>query len=129
MKKPPANQGLSPSRLIDVKISELNDWRGQTLSRVRTLIQQAVPEVVEEWKWAVPCWSCDGLICTGETYQRAVKLTFARGAALPDPAGLFNASLAGNIRRAVDIHEGDALDLDAFQTLIRAAAALNKSSA
>ncbi|MDE1898644.1 MAG: DUF1801 domain-containing protein [Xanthomonadaceae bacterium] len=96
---------------------------------VRTLIQQAEPEVVEEWKWAVPCWSHDRLICTGETYQRAVKLTCAKGASLPDPAGLFNASLTGNTRRAIDLHESNALDADAFQTLIRAAATLNKSSA
>ena len=129
MKKTTASTDAPASQLIDAKIEALNDWRGNTLTRARALIQQAMPEVLEEWKWAVPCWSHDGLICTGETYQRVVKLTFARGAALPDPAGLFNASLAGNTRRAIDIHEGDALDADTFKALIRAAAALNRSSA
>jgi hypothetical protein len=118
----------SPSRLIDARIKELDDWRGKTLSRVRTLIQQAVPEVVEEWKWSVPVWSHAGLICTGETYKRVVKLTFAKGASLKDPSGLFNSSLEGNTRRAIDFHKGDEIDADAFNTLIRAAAALNRSS-
>ena len=118
--------GESPSRLIDARIAELDDWRGRTLARVRGLIRQADPEVVEEWKWrGVPVWSHAGLICTGETYKNVVKLTFAKGAALEDPAGLFNASLEGNVRRAIDIHEGDEVDADAFKALIRAAVALN----
>ena len=122
-------EGTSPSRLIDARIKELDDWRGKTLSRVRALIKQAVPEVVEEWKWrGVPVWSHDGIICTGETYKSVVKLTFAKGASLKDPAKLFNSSLEGNTRRAIDIHEGDELDEDAFKTLIRAAAALNQES-
>ena len=122
--------GESPSRLIDAKIKELDDWRGKTLSRVRALIKQADPEVVEEWKWrGVPVWSHDGLICTGETYKSVVKLTFSKGASLKDPSGLFNSSLEGNARRAIDFHEGDEIDDDAFKTLIRAAAALNRSSA
>jgi hypothetical protein len=121
--------GESPSLLIDAKIKELDDWRGRTLSRVRALIKQAVPGVVEEWKWrGVPVWSHDGLICTGETYKSAVKLTFAKGASIKDPAGLFNSSLEGNTRRAIDLHEGDEIDEDAFKTLIGAAAALNSSS-
>ena len=128
MKKSATTQGESPSRLIDTKIKELNDWRGKTLSRVRALIKQADPEVVEEWKWSVPVWSHDGIICTGETYKSAVKLTFAKGASLKDPAGLFNSSLEGNVRRAIDIHEGDEIDEAAFKALIRAAAALNGSS-
>ena len=127
----------SPSRLIDAKIKKLGDWRGETLARIRTLIKQADPEMVEEVKWrkpsnsmlGVPVWEHDGIICTGETYKSAVKLTFARGASLGDPKGLFNASLEGNTRRAIDIHEGDAMDEAAFKTLIRAAAALNKSKA
>jgi hypothetical protein len=120
----------SPSRLIDARIKELGDWRGKMLSRVRALIKQADPDVVEEWKWrGVPVWYHDGMICTGETYKTVVKLTFAKGAALNDPAGLFNSSLEGNVRRAIDIHEGDEIDEDAFKTLIRAAAALNASSA
>jgi hypothetical protein len=120
----------SPSRLIDARIKELDDWRGKTLSHVRALIKQADPEVVEEWKWrGVPVWSHDGLICTGETYKSVVKLTFAKGASLEDPSALFNSSLEGNVRRAIDLHEGDGLDEDAFKTLIRAAAALNRSSA
>jgi hypothetical protein len=119
----------SPSRLIDARIKELGDWRGETLARVRALIKQAVPKVVEEWKWrGVPCWYHDGLICTGETYKSVVKLTFAKGASLKDPSRLFNASLEGNARRAIDISEGDELDEAAFKTLIRAAAALNKST-
>jgi hypothetical protein len=123
-------KGQSPSRLIDARIKELGDWRGKTLAHVRALIKQADPEVVEEWKWrGVPVWSHDGIICTGETYRSAVKLTFAKGAALKDPSGLFNASLEGNVRRAIDIHEGDEINENAFKTLIRAAAALNRSSA
>ena len=130
MKTSTMTKGESPSRLIDARIRELGDWRGKTLSRVRALIKQAVPEVVEEWKWrGVPVWSHDGLICTGETYNSVVKLTFAKGASLKDPAGLFNASLEGNTRRAIDLREGDELDEDAFKTLIRAAAALNSSKA
>jgi hypothetical protein len=130
MKKSATTKGESPSRLIDARIRELDDWRGKTLSRVRALIKQAVPEVVEEWKWrGVPVWSHDGLICTGETYKSVVKLTFAKGASLGDPKGLFNSSLEGNVRRAIDLHEGDEIDEDAFKTLIRAAAALNKSKA
>jgi hypothetical protein len=120
----------SPSRLIDARIKELGDWRGKTLAHVRALIKQAVPEVVEEWKWrGVPVWSHDGIICTGETYKSVVKLTFAKGASIKDPAKLFNSSLEGNTRRAIDIHEDDEMDEDAFKTLIRAAAALNRSSA
>jgi hypothetical protein len=130
MKKSVTTRGESPSRLIDARIKELDDWRGKTLFHVRALIKQADPEVVEEWKWrGVPVWSHDGMICTGETYKSIVKLTFAKGASLKDPAGLFNASLEGNARRAIDIHEGDEIDEDAFKTLIRAAAALNRSSA
>ena len=130
MKKSATTKGESPSRLIDARIKELDDWRGKTLSHVRALIKQADPEVVEEWKWrGVPVWSHDGIICTGETYKSVVKLTFAKGASLKDPAGLFNSSLEGNTRRAIDIHEGEDMDEDAFNTLIRAAAALNRSSA
>jgi len=130
MKKSATTKGESPSRLIDARIRELNDWRGQTLSRVRALIKQADPEVVEEWKWrGVPVWSHDGIICTGETYKSVVKLTFAKGAKLKDPAKLFNSSLEGNTRRAIDIHEGDDLDEGAFKTLIRAAVALNSAKA
>ena len=128
MKMPATPDGESPSRLIDARIHELDDWRGKTLAHVRALIREADPDVVEEWKWSVPVWSHDGIICTGEAYKRAVKLTFARGAALDDPARLFNASLDGNTRRAIDIHEGDAIDEDAFRTLVRAAAKLNASS-
>jgi hypothetical protein len=118
----------SPSRLIDARIKELDDWRGKTLAQVRALIKRADPEVVEEWKWrGVPVWEHDGIICTGETYKSVVKLTFAKGASLKDPKGLFNSSLEGNTRRAIDIHEGDEIDEKAFQTLIRAAAALNGS--
>ena len=130
MKKSATTQGESPSRLIDARIKELDDWRGKTLSHVRALIKQAEPEVVEEWKWrGVPVWSCDGLICTGETYKRVVKLTFFKGASLNDPSGLFNSSLEGNARRAIDFHEGDKLDEKALKALIRAAVVLNKSSA
>jgi hypothetical protein len=129
MKQGAATKGASPSLLIDARIKELDDWRGKTLAHVRALIRQADPEVVEEWKWrGVPVWSHDGLICTGETYKSVVKLTFAKGASLEDPSGLFNSSLEGNTRRAIDLHEGDAMDEDAFKTLIRAAAALNRSS-
>ena len=122
----PADSGASPSQLIDAKIKALGDWRGETLARVRRLILQADPEVIEEVKWGgVPVWSHAGIICTGETYKAAVKLTFAKGASLDDPSGLFNASLEGNARRAIDIHEGAAIDEDALKALIRAAAALN----
>ena len=118
----------SPSRLIDGRIKELGDWRGETLARIRKLIKQAVPDVVEEWKWrGVPVWSQDGMICTGETYKTVVKVTFAKGASLPDPSGLFNSSLDGNTRRAIDFHEGDKIDDKAFKTLVREAAALNAS--
>jgi hypothetical protein len=118
----------SPSQLIDARIKELDDWRGKTLSHVRALIKQAVPDVVEEWKWrGVPVWSHAGILCTGETYKAAVKLTFAKGASLDDPTKLFNSSLEGNTRRAIDLHEGEAINEAAFKTLIRAAAALNKS--
>ena len=116
-----------PSELIDERIAQLDDWRGKTLSRLRKLIKQADPKVVEEWKWSVPVWSHDGLICTGETYKSAVKLTFAKGAALEDPSSLFNSSLEGNTRRAIDFHEGDKIDEKAFKDLIRAAVALNAS--
>jgi hypothetical protein len=120
--------GDSPSRLIDARIEELGDWRGETLARVRSLIKQADPEVVEEWKWrGVPVWSHAGIICTGETYKNVVKMTFAKGASLEDPSGLFNASLEGNTRRAIDFHEGDKFDEEALKTLIRAAVALNTS--
>jgi hypothetical protein len=119
----------SPSHLIDARIKSLDDWRGKTLSRVRALIKQADPKVVEEWKWNVPVWSHDGLICTGEAYKSVVKLTFAKGASLKDPSRLFNSSLEGNTRRAIDIHEDDEIDEGAFKTLIRAAAALNSSKA
>jgi hypothetical protein len=119
-----------PAALIDARIAELGDWRGATLARVRALIHAAVPGVVETWKWrGVPVWESDGILCTGETYKAAVKLTFARGAALPDPAGLFNASLEGNVRRAIDIHEGEAPDADAFTALVRGAADLNRTAA
>jgi len=129
MKKSATTTGEPPSRLIDARIEELGDWRGETLAHVRALIKEADPELVEEWKWrGVPVWSHDGLICTGETYKRVVKLTFAKGASLEDPSGLFNASLEGDTRRALDLHEGDELDGDAFKTLIRAAVALNGSS-
>ncbi len=122
--------GDSASRLIDARIRELGDWRGETLARVRILIKQADPEVAEEWKWrGTPVWSDDGLICTGETYKNVVKMTFAKGASLKDPSGLFNSSLEGNVRRAIDFHEGDQLDEEALKALIRAAVALNKSSA
>jgi hypothetical protein len=122
-------QGESPSRLIEARIKELNDWRGETLARIRSLIRQADPEVVEEWKWrGVPVWSHAGIICTGETYKNVVKMTFAKGAALADPSGLFNSSLEGNTRRAIDFHEGDKIDEEALKALIRAAVALNMSA-
>src|SRR5947199_10837911 len=130
MKQIDSKNDESPAQLIDARIAELDDWRGAMLSRLRALIQHAAPEVVEEWKWrGVPVWSHDGLICTGETYKTIVKLTFAKGASLKDPSGLFNASLEGNARRAIDFHEGDEIDEAAFKTLVRAAAALNGSSA
>jgi len=120
--------GDSPSQLIDARIKELSDWRGETLARVRSLIREADPDVVEEWKWrGVPVWEHAGIICTGETYKAVVKLTFAKGAALADPCGLFDSSLEGNVRRAIDIHEGDTIDEKALKALIRAAVALNTS--
>ncbi len=129
MKKGGTTEGESPSVLIDARIKELDDWRGTTLAHVRALIKQADPDVVEDWKWrGVPVWSHAGLICTGETYKSIVKLTFAKGASLADPGGLFNSSLEGNTRRAIDLREGDPLDEQAFTTLIRAAVALNRSS-
>lgn len=116
----------SPSELIDARIEELGDWRGETLAEIRSLIKEADPEVVEEWKWrGVPTWYHDGMICTGETYKSAVKMTFAKGASLQDPDGLFNASLDGNVRRAIDFHEGDEIDAEALKNLIRAAIELN----
>src|SRR5688500_15510329 len=129
MTKAGSQKEKSPSRMIDERIEELDGWRGKMLSRIRTLIKQADPEVVEEWKWNVPVWSHDGLICTGETYKSVVKLTFANGAALKDPSRLFNSSLEGNTRRAVDFHEGDKIDEDALKALLRAAVALNQSKA
>jgi len=133
MKKSGAEEGqggASPSHLIDARIAELGDWRGEMLARVRSLIKQADPEVAEAWKWrGVPVWEHGGIICTGETYKAAVKLTFAKGASLEDPSGLFNASLEGNTRRAIDFHEGDKIDEAAFKGLIRAAVALNASRA
>ena len=125
MKKPVPME--SASALIDEKIEKLADWRGETLSRMRQLIQQADPEVVEEWKWGIPVWSYDGILCTGESYKKVVKLTFAKGASLQDPARLFNSSLEGNVRRAIDIHEGEEVDDSAFKALIRKAVALNRS--
>jgi hypothetical protein len=121
-------QGDTPAKKIDARIKELDDWRGKTLARLRTVIKQADPSVVEEWKWNVPVWSHDGIICTGETYKSHVKLTFAKGASLKDPAKLFNSSLEGNTRRAIDFRAGDEIDADALKTLIRAAVALNKSA-
>jgi hypothetical protein len=128
VKKASSNTGQSASALIDQRITELGDWRGATLRRMRKLIQEADPDVVEEWKWmGTPVWSHDGIICTGETYKTTVKLTFAKGAALPDPAKLFNSSLAGNTRRAIDIHAGEKVDARAFKALVRAAVTLNGS--
>jgi hypothetical protein len=127
---PSEDKSESPSKLIDARIRELPDWQGEMLSRIRRLIKQADPDVVEEWKWrGVPVWSHDGMICTGETYKDKVKITFAKGASLKDPAGLFNASLEGNTRRAIDLHQGDEIDERAFTSLVSAAAALNASSA
>src|SRR5512141_1178270 len=130
MRKSGSQEGTSPSRMIDERIKELGDWRGKVLSQLRTLIKQADPEVVEEWKWrAVPVWSHDGIICTGETYKNVVKMTFAKGAALEDPSGLFNSSLNGNTRRAIDFREGEQIDEEALKTLVCAAVTLNRSSA
>src|SRR5438045_704073 len=130
MKKSGSQTSKSPSQLIDARIKELGDWRGEMLSRLRTLIKQADPEAVEEWKWrGVPVWSHDGLICIGETYKSVVKMTFAKGAALKDPARLFNSSLEGNTRRAIDLHEGEKINEKALKTLVRAAVTLNKSKA
>jgi len=129
MKKSAAQSGKAPSVLIDERIEELGDWRGKTLARLRGLIKQADPGVVEEWKWGGPVWSHDGLICTGETYKKAVKLTFAKGASLKDPSRLFNSSLEGNTRRAIDVHEDEQLDEKAFKALIREAVAFNASHA
>lgn len=127
MTKGDATTGTPPSRLIDARIEELGDWRGETLARVRALIKEALPDVVEEWKWrGVPTWYCGGVVCTGETYKAVVKVTFAKGAKIDDPKRLFNASLEGNVRRAIDIREGEALDGEAFKALVQAAAALNK---
>lgn len=127
MKKAPPKAAASASALIDATIAELGDWRGQTLSRIRALIKAADPEVMEEWKWNVPVWSHDGILCTGETYKKAVKMTFPKGASLPDPSKLFNSSLEGNVRRAIDFHEGDRIDDKALKALIRAAVVLNQS--
>ncbi|MBV9566804.1 MAG: DUF1801 domain-containing protein [Hyphomicrobiales bacterium] len=128
MKQSGSQESQSPSRLIDARIEELGDWRGEVLGRLRALIKEADPEVIEEWKWrGVPVWSHDGLICTGETYKSVVKMSFAKGAALDDPASLFNASLEGNTRRAIDFHEGEEIDEEALKALIRAAAALNRA--
>ncbi len=135
MKRSSASPGQSASQLISQRIAQLGDWRGETLSRMRKLIQQADPDVVEEWKWVklknpgTPVWSHDGIICTGESYKHAVKLTFAKGAFLKDPARLFNSSLDGNVRRAIDIHEGETIDASAFKALVRQAAALNEDDA
>lgn len=127
VKKTAAAPGESPSVLIDARIDELDDWRGKMLARLRALIKQADPDVVEEWKWSVPVWSHDGIICTGESYKSIVKLTFAKGASLKDPSRLFNSSLEGNVRRAIDFHQGDEIDERAFKALIRAAATSNKA--
>jgi len=129
------SENKSPSQLIDARIKELGDWRGEMLGKVRGIIREADPDVVEEWKWAkatspgTPVWSHDGIICTGETYKSVVKMTFAKGAALEDPSGLFNSSLEGKVRRAIDIHEGEEIDEEALKTLVRAAVALNESAA
>jgi hypothetical protein len=130
VKKSESQTGQSPSQLIDARIKELGDWRGEMLSRLRTLVKEADPEVVEEWKWrGVPVWEHDGIICTGETYKSVVKLTFAKGAALKDPSGLFNSSLEGNTRRAIDFHQDEKVNEKAFKTLVRAAVTLNESKA
>jgi len=128
MEKSGPQKSKSPSQLIDARIKELGDWRGKMLSRLRTLVKEADPEVVEEWKWrGVPVWYHDGMICTGETYKNVVKMTFAKGAGLKDPSGLFNSSLEGNTRRAIDFHDGETIDEEALRTLIRSAVTLNKS--
>ena len=130
MKQSGSQDSKSPSQLIDARIEELGDWRGEMLSRLRTLVKEADPEVVEEWKWrGVPVWYHDGMLCTGETYKDVVKMTFAKGAALKDPSRLFNSSLDGNVRRAIDFHEGEKINAAALKTLVRAAVALNKSGA
>jgi hypothetical protein len=130
MEKSGSQKDKSPSQLIDGRIKELGDWRGEMLSRLRTLVKEADPEIVEEWKWrGVPTWYHDGMLCTGETYKSVVKVTFAEGAALKDPSGLFNSSLEGNMRRAIDFHEGEKINEKAFKTLIRAAVTLNQSKA
>ena len=130
MNKSGSQDNRTPSQLIDERVAELGDWRGEMLSRVRDLVKQADPDVVEEWKWrGVPVWSHDGMVCTGETYKSVVKVTFAKGAALEDPAGLFNSSLEGNTRRAIDFHEGDKIDVKAFTTLVGDAVTLNTSTA
>ena len=127
-KKTGSQPSKSPSQLIDERIAELDDWRGEMLSRLRALVKEADPDIVEEWKWrGVPIWSHDGIVCTGETYKNVVKTTFAQGAALPDPAGLFNSSLEGNTRRAIDFHEGEKINAKALKDLVRAAVALNQS--
>ena len=123
--KSDSSKGKTPSQLIDERIAELGDWRGETLGRIRALIKEADPEIVEEWKWENPVWSCGGIVCTGEAYKTTVKLTFARGAALPDPEGLFNSSLEGKVRRATDLREGERIDAAALKALVRAAVALN----
>ena len=128
--KAKSKSSAAPSKMIDARIRELGDWRGETLARLRALIKEAEPQVVEEWKWmGVPVWERDGIICTGESYKSVVKLTFAKGASLPDPARLFNSSLDGNVRRAIDVHEGEKIDEQALKALVRAAVALNKSRA
>ncbi|HEX4741198.1 MAG TPA: DUF1801 domain-containing protein [Caulobacteraceae bacterium] len=130
MKTSAAQDGKSPSQLIDERIAELGDWRGETLGRLRALVTQADPDVIEEWKWrGVPIWSHDGIICTGETYKAVVKMTFAKGASLEDPSGLFNSSLDGNTRRAIDVHEGEQINEEALKALVRAAVILNTSKA
>lgn len=128
-KTAPEDEGVPAAQLIDRRIGELTDWRGQTLARIRALILEADPQVVEEWKWGIPVWSRDGILCTGEVYKKAVKTTFAKGASLADPTGLFNSSLEGNVRRAIDVPEGAQIDAEAFKALIREAAALNIAQA
>ena len=127
MKKSVSREGQSPAKLIDARIKELGDWRGEMLARLRTVVTGANPDVVEAWKWDVPVWECEGIICTGETYKAAVKLTFAKGAALKDPSGLFNSSLEGNVRRAIDFREGEKINAKALQSLILEAVKLNKA--
>jgi hypothetical protein len=130
VKKSGSQESTSPSQLIDARIKELGDWRGEMLGRLRTLVKKADPEIIEEWKWrGVPVWYHDGMVCTGETYKDHVKMTFAKGAALEDPSGLFNSGLDGNVRRAIDVHEGEQIDEQALRTLVRAAVTLNKSTA